>query len=97
MFLAPAEPILRDNIVKINEESFGGGTILVNYFLDFKEVSYGEYITCQYNFNNATQNRSIKFKFQTPFSDTDVNVSLFYGFNQDNGQRHGGKFNVIYH
>jgi hypothetical protein len=86
----------KNNIVNRNEESFGGGTILVNYFLDFKEVSYSEYINLN-NFNNATQDRSIRFKFQTPFSDTSVNVSLFYGFNKDNGQRHGGKFNVIYH
>jgi len=85
-----------NNIVNRNEESFGGGTILVNYFLDFKEVTYGEYINVS-TFNNATQNRSIKFMFRTPFSDTSVNVSLFYGFNQDNGQRNGGKFNVIYH
>ena len=86
----------KNNIVSAPEKTFGGGTILVNYFLDFKEVSYAVY-THVSTFNNATQNRSIKFMFRTPFSDTNVNISLFYGFNQDNGQRNGGNFNVIYH
>jgi len=85
----------KNNIVSAPEKPFGGGTILVNYFLDFQEVSQAQYTTIS-DFNNATQNRSIKFMFRTPFSHNKA-ISLFYGFKKDNGQRNGGRFNVIYH
>ena len=86
----------KNNIITVPEENFGGGIVKLSFFLDFKEVSQAEYINLS-NFNKSKQERRVKFMFQSNFDVTTINVSLFYGFNSNDGQQNGGKFEVIYH
>ena len=87
----------KNNIVSAPEKPFGGGTILVNYFLDFQEVSQAQYTTISILLIMLLKTEVSNLCSELLSVIISANVSLFYGFKKDNGQRNGGRFNVIYH
>ena len=86
-----------NNIIDVPEKNIGNGKLKIDYFLDFKEVTYSVY-TDKNNFNNAVEERRIRIELVSDFNITNLgDTNIFYGFNQTKGQINGGKFDFVYH
>ena len=78
------------------EQNIGNGKIKLSYFLDFKEVDPTVYRHTT-TFNSAKNERKIIIDFESEFNITNINTEIYYGINQNNGDKNGGLFKFIYH